>query len=202
MKKIFLFIFFMFIFASNVSAEACDAYDIKRLKELANGVEITYELQEPLVLEEGEVKDVYKINVSGLTDELIIFNDIDNESYTVNTNFNDYVFFGGKKQLEIASVNCSNTLKKMTLKLPVYNYYSDGDFCSDSDNKKLSVCQQWVEEKISEKEFDYVTNNEVEENYDDYRIDKITIVYIICFVIICVIAGLVVFFKKKKERLV
>ena len=77
----------------SVPGEAWKTEDIKRLKELANGVEITYELQEPLVLEEGEVKDVYKINISGLTDELIIFNDIDNESYTVNTNFNDYVFY-------------------------------------------------------------------------------------------------------------
>ena len=34
MKKIFLFIFLMVIFTTNVNAQACDAYDIKRLKEI------------------------------------------------------------------------------------------------------------------------------------------------------------------------
>ena len=35
MRKMFLFIFLMFVFALNVNAEACDAYDIKRLKEFS-----------------------------------------------------------------------------------------------------------------------------------------------------------------------
>ena len=32
MKKMFLFLILMILFVSNVNAEACDAYDIKRLK--------------------------------------------------------------------------------------------------------------------------------------------------------------------------
>ena len=34
MKKTFLFMFLMFLCISNVNAEACDDFDIKRLKEI------------------------------------------------------------------------------------------------------------------------------------------------------------------------
>ena len=113
MRKIFLFMFLMFMSILNVSAQACDAYDIKRLKEIAEGVEITYELQEPIQQEYGSIKDAYKISISGLTNELFVINKTDQENYYMNTNFNDVILFGGKKLMEIYSVDCSYSLKKI-----------------------------------------------------------------------------------------
>ena len=74
MKKILFVITLLLMGISNVNAEPCDAYDIKRLKEIAEGVEITYELLPPVEEMYSITKDNYRINITGLTDELVVVN--------------------------------------------------------------------------------------------------------------------------------
>lgn len=202
MKKIFLFIFLMVIFSFEVSAEACDSYDIKRLKELANGIEITYELQEPFPIDGGIIKDYYKLNVTGLTDELVMFDNDNDERYDLNTIFSDIKFRGGKYIFSIVSKECYRKLKTIVIKLPVYNLYSDGNFCSAKDTKKLGVCQEWVEDKITESEFDraYLEYSKgIEKDTTNNKKIYFVILGVIVLVVFVVVISLI--FRKRKERL-
>lgn len=197
MRKIFLFIFFMVVFTSNVNAEACDAYDIKRLKEIAEGVEITYELQEPLMFMEELVYDVYKINITGLTSEIFVHNETDDEYYSVNSDFNK-ILNGGKKQMIIKANGCSNVLKKITLKLPVYNYYYKSAHCEGKTH--LDVCNEWVEEKVTEKKLysELYSGNDVEEN-NNFIMDNIVYLIIASILVLLIIIFIIV--KRKREVL-
>lgn len=204
-KKLFIFIFsFIFLFTSKVNAEACDSADIKRLKELASGVEISYELQEKIINEYGAFYDLYKLNITGLTDEILVYNETDDVVYNVNTNFNDNILESGKKKLIIKAYRCSQTLKRITLKLPIYNFYSENQFCKKKENKDLDVCQKWVTELITNEDFYEEVNKVNKERTKDNNIVNFiinNIIILACLVLL--IIGLIIFIivKKKKEVL-
>lgn len=198
MRKIFLFIFLMALFITNVNAEACDAYDIKRLKEIANGVEITYELQEPTENNGLKVMDTYKLNISGLTSDLILYNETDDLNYTFNLDLSNILVSSGIKKFEVYGTYCSNVLKKIEVKLPVFNNYSDSDFCKEDDNKLLDVCKQWVDKKISENEFYYVVNKDEMEDVSDNK----NIIILLVVVIIVILMFIIGFSKKKRNDLI
>ena len=198
MKKIFLFMFLIVICAFEVNAEACDAYDIKRLKEIADGVEITYELQEPFNFDGMVIYDRYKINVIGLTNEIILVNKSEFSRYNVDTNFDEVIFQGGKKTLNVVSVYCGVDLKKIYLELPAYNIYSNYDECKQFENSKLKVCQKWIDDKITKEDFYSVINSKkvIEEDlFSKYS------VFIISGIVVLVIFVLAFFIRKKKEVL-
>ena len=190
----------MFMFVSNVNAEACDAYDIKRLKEIAEGVEITYELQEPFDNEGTMIYDRYKIKITGLTDEVSVINSTDELVYNSNGLIDD-VLYGGIKLFRVYSKNCSETLKKIEIKLPVYNNYYNSDFCQSEENKnKTYFCEEWVEEEITEDEFNSFIYSE------DYGANQGFVnsyyLYLLLILVAVVIAVFVIIYKKKKEVLV
>ena len=195
MDKFILFTFFMIMFISNVNAEACDAYDIKRLKEIANGVEITYELQEPLNNGETVINDYYTIKVSGLTNEVFVFDEESEEYYTVNKTIKNLVK-SGKKQFIIKANGCSNILRKINLNLPVYNRYYGSIYCEG--NEDLSVCQEWTDDVVSEKELKMsIPINETDKKTNFFRENIYYIIFGLLLIIIIII-GIV---KRKKEVL-
>lgn len=198
MKKLFMFMFLMFIFILNVNAEACDAYDIKRLKEIAEGVEITYERQEPTENNGLKVMDTYKLNISGLTNELILYNKTDDLNYTVNSELSNVLISSGIKYFEVYSTYCSNVLKKIEVKLPIFNNYSDSDFCKDFNNQDLEVCNQWVDKKISENEFYYEVTKDEEENFSN---NENILILLVIFIIVILMVAVIVFLKKKRNDL-
>ena len=200
MKKILFIITLLLIGISNVNAEPCDAYDIKRLKEIAEGVEITYELQEPIKQDYGEIRDVYKINIKGLTNELIVINRKEGTIYDNSSDYNELIF-SGIKYYDIKSKNCSSVLKQITLKLPVYNNFSDLESCKNNEYKNLKICQKWVESVITEKEY-YDALNSIEEDKPTVKPKKnfnISIMFGVCVLIVIIIC---VYLKKKREMLI
>ena len=203
MKKILFIITLLLIGISNVNAEPCDAYDIKRLKEIANGVEITYELLPPVEGLYSTEKDYYKINITGLTDELIVINEEDNEFYYNNTNFDETkALSSGKKKLVIKAKKCARILKNVTLKLPVYNSYHEHELCQKKENKDLNVCQEWVEEYVDAQNFLDATTKQNDENNNSNNFFIINYKLLIVIAMIILIA-LIIFMvlKKKKEEL-
>lgn len=204
MKKYMFILFTLFMFISEVNAEACDYKDIKRLKEIANGVEITYELQEPYDVEGYTYRDLYKINIIGLTDELIVYNETDDESYKIDTDFNNLMLHSGKKKITIYSSSCSDSLKKITLKLPVYNDFSNTKECKMDKYKNLDMCQEWTEEDVLYEDF-YRYFNEEENNSNDSNnfidIIKNNIYIVIIFGVVLVTIIILFIFKRKKEVL-
>lgn len=201
-KYLFIFIF-IFLSLSKVNAASCDAYDIKRLKEIADGVEITYELQEPMMVVDTMVNDIYKLNITGLTNELFVYNETNDEIYDINTDMNNKFIFSGRKKLKIRANGCTQTLRAITLKLPIYNVYYGSDFCLEENNKDLDICQEWIDKEISEREFLTKVYNEEEKNKQENSFiqDNLYIIIggIVLFIIIIVT---VIIFKRKKEVLV
>ena len=86
--------------------------------------------------------------------------------------------------------------KKNILKLPVYNVYSDGEYCKENSN--LDVCKKWVEKDISEKEFDQAIIQEKNVFNEDNSFCYVIIVGIV--ILVCIIF-VFMFFKKKKNVL-
>lgn len=194
MKKFILFTFLMFSSVLNVNAEACDAYDIKRLKEIANGVEITYELQEPFNNGETVINDYYTIKVSGLTNEIFVFDEKNDEYFTVNNTSKEFVN-SGKMNLVIKANGCSNILRKIYLKLPVFNSYSTTSYCEK--NKNVAVCKGWVEELVSESDYLKELNSvSLKKENDFFKGYGLYIIFGVAFVLIIIILLII---KKRKE---
>lgn len=197
MKKLFLFMALMFMSILNVSAEACDTEDIKRLKELAEGVEITYELQEPHDNGETVIYDYYTIKVSGLTEEIFIYDEKNNIYYTFNDNEKTFVDSGLKKFVVKAN-GCSNILKTIKLKLPYYNSYYTSSYCME--NKNVDICKKWVDTKVDEGQFvEEINSSNTVEEQSFIKGHSLEIIIGIALIFIIVI---VIIIKRRREVLV
>lgn len=205
MKKILFVITLLLISISNVNAEPCDAYDIKRLKEIAEGVEITYELLPPVEYEgDITIRDNYKIKISGFQEDIIVVNEKENKVYDSTSDYNE-IIDGGVKQYRIKSRSCSQILRTVVLKLPVYNNFSEHEYCKEKKYKDLVVCQEWVENSVSEREFNdaIVEINQMDsENNSVNWLKENKIILIITIVFLFVLIGIVLVLKRKKEVLV
>lgn len=158
-----------------VNAESCDVDDTKRLKVLANNVEITYEYNDDIYDNEGfKVYDTYKIVINNLTDELYVV-----EGKT-DTNFSNYAIkdgaividsmYSGKRTFKIYSKTCDRVLKTYYITLPKFNYYSTDPVCEGKED--LEVCQKFYDtSNIDDIEFyDLVMksdNKDGNDNIDD-----------------------------------
>lgn len=202
MKKILFAITLLLISLTNVNAEECDAYDIKRLKEIANGVEITYELQEPYKYGDMVIKDEYLLSINGLTEEIYINNKTDNKKYFAKTDMKHEKIYGGIKQIQISSVKCNRNLREIVLNIPAYNIYSQFEECKIEKNSELSICSEWVEEKISDSYFKQKIAENMEENEQQPNfIKKYYIIIIGGIVSVFVVIFVVLIIKRKKEVL-
>lgn len=203
MKKILFAITLLFISITNVNAEACDAYDIKRLKEIAEGVEITYEILPAIETEDEIIRDRYKINITGLTDEILAINKEKNKYYYNNTNFEEEgVIASGKYEFIIRSKICDRNLKTINLKLLVYNNFYNSDDCKLKDNKDLYICKEWVEERIDNEEFiEYLTSTKEENSIKIEKNNNYRTIIIVAVIIIVFVSLIYKIIKRKKEEL-
>lgn len=205
MKKILFFIFLMFMFIIDVNAEACDAYDIKRLKEIAEGVEITYELQEPFENDGAMVYDHYKIKITGLTDEIYIYDKTNKKRYfyhdSVSGNVEYYSIVPGRIDYYIYPFDCSNKLKNSSIKLPIYNIFSNSDECKNI-NYNIGYCDEYVDSYISYDEFINAYDEYLNKN-KGYDLDKNKIIVFSGLILIVIILFVIfIMIKKKKSDLV
>lgn len=202
MKKVLLFMFLMIMFALKAEAATCDAENIKRLKELAKGVEITYETVEPYNNDGMMIYDDYIIKINGLSDELYVYDSTNDERVPLNKNSDGIIEYrsisNGKIKFKIFNKYCSNKLNEISIVLPIYNYYRDRDECKEIDYK-IKYCDRYVEEKITDEEFYYAYNNYKESNKkEETRISNV-LYYLFGGIVISLSVGLVIFILKKRR---
>ena len=172
--KWYLFIIFIFsiFLIPNVYAEDCDSTDIKRLRVLANDVDISYEYNDDIYDSDGfKIFDTYKVVVSNLSDELYVIEsktNLDLRSYSVNDgSITIDRLYSGNKSFKIYSKNCSNKLlKTYSIKLPEFNNYSTDFNCEGHED--IEVCQKFYDSS----NIDYYEFMEMIEKGDNEDKDK------------------------------
>lgn len=185
-KHLISIIILFFVFSMNVYAESCDTNDIKRLKVLANDVEITYVYNDDIFDSDGfKIYDTYKVVINNMTDELYI------KETKTNTDLSNYAvidgvltidrMYSGKKTFKVYSKTCDKSLKSLYVTLPKFNYYSTDPNCDGKE--KVGVCQKFYDSSNLEYyEFlEIITsyeNGDVEEEPTDDNVDKIDNRYI------------------------
>lgn len=169
-----IIITFMLSLMNNVYAEDCDSTDIKRLRVLANDVDISYEYNDDISDNDGfKIYDTYKIVVSNLSDELYVIEsktNLDLRSYSVvDGSITIDRLYSGKKNFKIYSKNCSNKmLRNYSVNLPKFNNYSTDPNCEGHED--IEVCQKFYDSSnIDYYEFMEMINNSDNKDADDNK---------------------------------
>lgn len=165
MKKIKKVLFIMIVLLINnvfVNAAVCDDDNIDKLKEHASKVNITYEMDNDYVNENGEKeKGIYKIIVTGLEKYTSIRskNLNINEKYTDDNQGNITIknVESGIKKVSIYFDICDTLLITKTLNIPIFNKYSQREECNGITD--LDVCMEDYKYQLNESTF----NKKIEE---------------------------------------
>lgn len=193
-----------FLSFSVVFADTCDSNDVARLKEIAKNVTVTYEYDRES--SSIGVFGNYLVTVNGLTDELYGNFDMGADQkgvfYTEENQGTDVLsVVNGESVLNIYSVNCEELVRKIKIELPYYNDFSAYPECENISGDDLYVCSEFLDEQISYSVFvnevkkyndSIAKKNEKEESFYKY--------VVILGIIILVIVGVVVIFKKIKDN--
>ena len=189
MKKILLTII-MLLPLINVSAEETDKTKEKiELRNNAQKIKIKYEPLTELVdsdsyivpeeyADDSENYELYnnflKVNILNLSDKYYakVTNNLDNESFLIkNEDESNVSTFDWKKTYDIATLSVEiytneNTsfpgelIRKMTVRLPRYNVYSDYELCDKIPNS--FICKKYTDYKnVSESEFVKIAKREI-----------------------------------------
>ena len=136
MKKIMFLVIVLSVLFSNSNVYAvCDKADINRLKQIANGVEVTYEhnVYGSLEGEDGLLMSVYDLVITGLTNEIYIVDGDGNKYHHYDADENGVINIStssGERQIFIFSETCARTLlSTKTLNLPTFNFNSMSEEC-------------------------------------------------------------------------
>ena len=175
MKKYIRFsiiVFLILLGVNYVNALSCDANDIKRLKVLANNVDITYEYNDDLKDSDGFIiYDTYKVVINNISDELYVVeakSNIDFRDYPINdSSIVVDRMFSGKKTFKVYSKNCDKSLKTIYETLPSFNYYSMDSNCEGKEN--LEICQKFYD--TSDLKY-YEFLNIIDEDNNEEKIDN------------------------------
>ena len=205
MKKILFVIILFLLSINNVNAEACDAYDIKRLKEIAEGVELTYELKEPYESNEMMIYDENVIRITGLTDELYIYDETNEVRYKKADEINGVIEYtsnmNGNIKFLIYSTYCPNKIRSLSIELPIYNHYRQTEECKNI-NYNIEYCKEYLTEYINDEKFFSSYNKyleTLEKDEENNSVYKYIIIGFVCFVVVFLIFNII---KKRKEQLI
>lgn len=215
----------------DINNTKCNNDEASKLKEEANKIKVSYEVRELkvdnfIVLDEEGYPEVEGY----VTGFVVNIEDISENTYVVVKNdYSDDVFTyhyadteNGKVEIESTATNelvtftvdvksenesCKDeTYRKMTLSTPIYNSYSNIQYCNE--NPDLDVCNQFVLEKVSSEDFDKAKQQneklkeEKEEKNKTNFIKDNKYVFIIggCVVIFIGVATALVQIKKRRSR--
>lgn len=165
---ILLLVTFLFLNIDNAKADSCDNANLTRLKVIANHVDISYEY-----LKNSEYIDNYSISISGLTDEIFVVNITDDtyhEWHAEDVNSGTATFESTEEELTfmVYATNCSNNyLRKITIKLPRYNYYSQEEKCKQVDDLNLDICDEWYQGELDDFTFHETIDKYIEDNKEE-----------------------------------
>jgi len=226
MKLLIISFVFMCIPLVKVNAD-CDVTEQNRLASLAANVKISYEYEEEYIDEVGVLSaGVFRINISGLTEELYVVEESLNFRFSYENNVDGIVtidgFPGGDKQLSIygKSSTCNNLIKRVTLAIPRFNYYALDERCANVDSSEFALCDRWYQYNITEETFNARYNEymkslnkkeepkeeepQKEETWMDKTINfiKDNIVFVIAGIILVISLIVYLIIRKKRNELV
>lgn len=214
-----LLVIFAFILFTNIIVKAdisCQSEELKRLKSLANNVEISYKenIKEEKV-GDNIFKDVsYSITAANLDKDIkvMIINDLMSDNYKEfksNTNMATLNGFKSGEKVTITilafvSNGCSGkTLLTKNINLPYYNIFSEEDACKEYPEFKY--CTTWIENSVSRETFEneltkYIDS--IKSNNRTFEEEKIVFkpLYIIVIAIVLVFIAIVVIVIIKKQK--
>lgn len=186
MKKILLILSFILTFSlTNVSASTCDSATMKKLKDKANNIKVSYEVETKTVENENYVIDGGNktmevpniiIDLYNITDDVfvIISNDIDNTKKTIVYSDTD----SGKYKLDTwDNFNALGTytfdvyaknepckpskLKTITFAKPIENPLYLNSLCKE--NLDVPFCTQFITKPIG------ISRSDLKEKIEEYR---------------------------------
>lgn len=157
-KKIIKQLFVLMICLFSVSVDADDFSDvdctkeqIAQLKEISKNVVINYEyvdnIDDYFKSDDFVINNMYYLFVSGLGNDLIL----SDEDYNIYSSDGELgTFPAGKVNFNVISKNCyfDTSLRKIEVKLPIFNSYSLTDECKKLKEYNLEVCDAWSFETL------------------------------------------------------
>lgn len=215
MKKI-LFCISLFVFGLSTVYCDCTDSDVEQYKKEVSSINVSYKRDKDAVdAFDAPVYDSYIVTIKNLYDNYYIE---DNESgikigkdylYEGETSENNtYVsdaITSGVKKLKVYHNGCSNVIKTIELKLPVYNVYSEDPLCDNVDKSRVKVCDKWLENQITYEKFynevsKYKEENNTNKNFTNNVLDFFKNNYITVIFAVLIFAGIVVLTSVIKKK--
>lgn len=147
----------IFGFKSTVFA-VCNEEESKQIQSRLDQIKITYEHIEGMLDSNNElVNGIFKVNITGLTEGLVLYNPEKDISIVGNAEgkFTKYGFIHGTYEFKLFpyDLECTTAYRAVKIDFPRYNSYSDSYLCNGIDSTKFLPCSKWYEYELDEKTF-------------------------------------------------
>ena len=209
----------------------CNNDDASKIKNAAEKVKISYKVEKVnagtaidldaegmpevdlydygfVVSIQNITEDIYVVVKNDYSDDVFTYHYSDTENGTkVFQSFanDDSVTF--TFEIKSENENCKDEVyRKVSLTTPIYNGYSEMEFCKDKDN--LDICKQFTVDKITDDDFvkgleNYNNNNNTKDNTDNNKTNifkENKYVFIIGGTVIVIIGVATAWIQIKKKR--
>lgn len=147
----------IFGFQSTVFA-VCNEEESKQIQSRLDQIKITYEHIEGMLDSNNElVNGIFKVNITGLTEGLVLYNPEKDISIVGNAEgkFTKSGFIHGTYEFKLFpyDLECTTAYRAVKIDFPRYNSYSDSYLCNGIDSTKFLPCSKWYEYELDEKTF-------------------------------------------------
>ena len=147
----------IFGFKSTVFA-VCNEEESKQIQSRLDQIKITYEHIEGMLDFNNElVNGIFKVNITGLTEGLVLYNPEKDISIVGNAEgkFTKSGFIHGTYEFKLFpyDLECTTAYRAVKIDFPRYNSYSDSYLCNGIDSTKFLPCSKWYEYELDEKTF-------------------------------------------------
>ena len=210
--KIILMIVLFFITTNVFAINDCTNDEMKRLRELANNVKITYDYKIDFEsLEDETIIVFYNIKINNLPSDLqIYFQSIDDDELRVYSKEElESLEFAGSSKEKFYLYSYTNNLctdeliKRIDVNFKPINpyYYFNKEKCLD--NKDFKYCQEFMSiDDMSFAEIDALLNKENKTNFDKTQNSKyfILIISVLVIIVVTIIVIKIIVTKKRKKK--
>lgn len=150
---------FVTIFGTKLTVyAACTEEESKQIQSRLDQINITYEHIEGMLDSNNElVNGIFKVNISGLTEGLVLYNPEKDILIVGNADgkFTKSGFIHGTYEFKLYpyDLECTTAYRTVKIDFPRYNSYSDSYLCNGIDSTKFLPCSKWYEYELDEKTF-------------------------------------------------
>lgn len=158
-KILVLIIMLVTIFGTKLTVyAACTEEESKQIQSRLDQINITYEHIEGMLDSNNElVNGIFKVNISGLTEGLVLYNPEKDILIVGNADgkFTKSGFIHGTYEFKLYpyDLECTTAYRTVKIDFPRYNSYSDSYLCNGIDSTKFLPCSKWYEYELDEKTF-------------------------------------------------